>query len=83
MFSSLLKSYSIALEFPAGPRMSSYAFRRGIAQEILDHGGSLAILLRAGDQCSSAFLSNLRHQQMEGIAAAQTIITMFDSDCEE
>jgi hypothetical protein len=53
-----------------------------MAQEIIDHGGSLAVLLRAGDWCSSAFLSYLRHHQHEDAAAAQTIITMSDSEAE-
>ena len=82
-FASKIKEYSVELNFPMGMRMSSHAFRRGMAQEIIDHGGSLAVLLRAGDWSSSAFLSYLRHSQPEDAAAAQTIIMMSDSEAEK
>ena len=81
-FASAIKEYSVELELPVGQRVSSHAFRRGMAQEIIDHGGSLAVLLRAGDW-SSAFLSYLRHNQPEDAAAAQTIIMMSDSEAEQ
>ena len=37
-FARLLKDYSVALQLTPGSRMSSHAFRRGMAQDILDHG---------------------------------------------
>ena len=73
----------MALELPFGQRMSSHAFRRGMAQDIVDHGVLLAGLLRAGDWSSSAFLSYLRHHQPEDAAAAQTIIMMSGSEAEQ
>jgi hypothetical protein len=79
----LLKKYSVEMGLPFGDRLSSHAFRRGMAQEILDLGGSLGTLLKAGDWCSSAFLKYLRHQQTEDVAAGAVIINLSDSEAEQ
>ena len=82
-FSQLIKEYSVSLGLPGGMSTSSHAFRRGMAQDILDHGESLSLLLKAGDWCSSAFLRYLRYQQPEDVAAGQAIINLSDSDTEK
>ena len=82
-FANMLRKYGEQLtDLPAGSRLSSHAFRRGMAQDIIDHGGSLSVLLRAGDWCSSAYLQYLRHHQHEDAAASQAIIMLSDSDRE-
>ena len=60
----------------------SHAFRRGMAQDIIDGGGSLATLLRAGEWRSSAFLKYLRDCQPEEAAVAQVVINLSDSEDE-
>ena len=82
-FSQLIQEYSVSLNLPGGMGASSHAFRRGMAQDILDHGGSLSLLLKARDWCSSAFLRYLRYQQPEDVAAGQTIINLSDPDVEK
>ena len=64
-------------------RVTSHAFGRGMAQDILDKGGSLAVLLRAGDWSSSAYLRYVRTAQPQGSAVAQAVINLFDSDVEQ
>ena len=62
--------------------LGTHAFRRGMAQEILDEGGNLAILLKAGDWTSSAFLHYLREAQVQDVAVGQTIINLSESKSE-
>ena len=60
--------------------LGTHAFRRGMAQAILDEGGSLALLLKAGGWTSSAFLHYLRESQVQDVAVGQTIINLSDSE---
>jgi len=63
-------------------RVGTHAFRRGMAQDIVDAGGSLAILLRAGEWRSAAFLRYLRESQPQEAAVAQAVINLSDSEGE-
>ena len=62
-------------------RCGTHALRRGMAQDILDMGGSLPALLHAGDWSSSAHLTYLRASQADDVAVARA--AMFFSDSEE
>ena len=53
-----------------------------MAQDIIDAGGSLATLLRAGEWRSSAFLKYLRDCQPEEAAISQVVINLSDSEDE-
>ena len=62
--------------------LGTHAFRRGMAQDIVSAGGSLATLLRAGGWHSKAFLSYLRDTQAQDEAVAQIVIDASDSEGE-
>ena len=51
-----------------------------MARDIVDAGGSLASLLRAGDWKSAAFLRYLRENQTEEKAVTDLIIDHSDSE---
>ena len=53
-----------------------------MAQDIVSAGGSLAVLLRAGDWHSKAFFKYLRESQAQDEAAAQFVINVSDSEDE-
>ena len=61
-------------------KIGTHAFRRGMAQDIIDAGGSLSVLLRAGEWNSSAFLRYLRQSQPQETAVAQAVINLSDSE---
>ena len=63
-------------------KIGTHAFRRGMAQDILDAGGSLAVLMRAGDWRSSAFLAYLRESQPQETAVSQMVFNLSDSEVE-
>ena len=63
-------------------KVGTHAFRRGMAQDIVDAGGSLAVLLRAGDWRPSAFLKYLRESQPQEAAVARVVINLSDFDGE-
>ena len=65
-----------------GAKVGTHALRRGMAQDIIDAGGSLAVLLRAGDWRSSAFLAYLRENQPQEAAVSQAVINVSDSEPE-
>jgi hypothetical protein len=52
-----------------------------MAQDILDAGGCLATLLKAGDWNSSAYLQYLRFDQPRDVAG-QALIELSDSEDE-
>jgi hypothetical protein len=62
--------------------VGTHSLRRGMAQDILDMGGSLPALLNAGDWASSAYLKYLRTSQTEDLAVAQAVMCLSDSDVE-
>ena len=51
-----------------------------MARDIVDSGGSLATLLRAGDWTSSAFVQYLRDNQVEELAALSLLVDHSDSE---
>ena len=81
-FSAVIKELAIAVGVKDGHRVGTHAFRRGMAQDILDAGGSLAVLMRAGDWRSSAFLAYLRESQPQETAVSQMVFNMSDSEVE-
>ena len=60
--------------------VGTHSFRRGMAQDIVDAGSPLAVLLRAGGWSSSAYLEYLREGQCTEAAAGQAVIWMSDSE---
>ena len=62
--------------------VGTHSFRRGMAQDIVDTGSPLAVLLRAGGCSSAAFLEYLRADQCQDAAAGQAVIYMSDSDAD-
>ena len=80
MFVKRLRVYVDRLGLDDFRQVSTHAFRRGMAQDIVDLGGNLAILFRAGDWSSSAFLKCVRYSQPQEEAVAQAVIDMSDSD---
>ena len=65
---------------PDAHRVGSHAFRRGMAQDIVDNGGSLATLLRSGGWSSSAFKEYLRSEQVQDTAVSRFILDLSESE---
>ena len=81
-FVSRLRSFASQLGIPSADKLGTHALRRGMARDVLDAGGSLATLMRAGDWRSAAYVQYLRDNQVEECAAAQLLIDHSDSDHE-
>ena len=81
-FRRKVESIAVIVGASTGSRVGTHAFRRGMAQDIIDAGGSLAVLLRAGDWKSRAFLSYLRESQPQEAAVSQAVINFSDSEAE-
>ena len=79
-FIGCLRRHAASLGFPEADKLGSHALRRGMAQDIVDSGGTLATLLRAGDWKSSAFVQYLRDAQVEDCAVAGLIINHSDAE---
>ena len=79
-FARDVNTFGAAAGVPGWQSLGTHAFRRGMAQAILDDGGSLALLLKAGGWTSSAFLHYLRDSQVQDVAVGQTIINLSDSE---
>ena len=58
----------------------THSFRRGMAQDIIDTGCPLSVLLRAGGWTSSAYAEYLREGQGREAAVGQAIIALSDSE---
>ena len=71
LFNRRLKDYALSLGLEGAARASSHGFRRGMAQDIVDSGGSLATLLKAGGWCSSAYQQYQRDNHSVDVAASQ------------
>ena len=54
-----------------------------MAQDVLDAGGSLAVLLRAGNWTSSVYKTYLRLHQPEEVAVTEATIALSDSEDDE
>ena len=81
-FARRVKEIAADVGIPEASRFGTHAFRRGMAQDILDYGGSLASLLRAGDWSSSAYLKYLRSSQPQDAAVAHAVLMLTDSEDE-
>ena len=81
-FARRVKEVAADAGIPEASRFGTHVFRRGMAQDILDYGGSLASLLKAGDWSSSAYLKYLRSSQPQDAAVAQAVIMLTDSEDE-
>ena len=75
----LRRSDEIA-QVPNASNLGTHALRRGMARDIVDAGGSLATLLRAGDGRSASYIRYLREHQIEECAATQLLIDHSDFD---
>ena len=62
--------------------LGSHVFRRGMAQDIVSQGGSLAELLRAGGWHSKASLTYLRDSQAQDQTVSQMVVNLSDSEDE-
>ena len=79
-FNKKVKEYALVLGLEGAARASSHGFRRGMAQDIVDAGGSLATLLKAGGWCSSAYTQYLRDNQSVDVAASAALIYLSDTE---
>ena len=77
-----IKELAARIGIEDAQRYGTHALRQGMAQDILDMGGSLPALLRAGDWKSSAYLRYLRASQTDDLAIAQATICLSDSENE-
>ena len=81
-FAAKLKELAAAAGVQDAHRCGTHSLRRGMAQDILDLGGSLPALLNAGDWTSSAYLKYLRVSQTDDAAVARAVMYYSDSDAE-
>ena len=81
-FAAKLKEPAAAAGVQEAHRCGTHALRRGMAQDIIDLGGSLPALLNAGDWASSAYLKYLRVSQTDDTAVARAVMYYSDSDAE-
>ena len=81
-FSRKIKDLARDLGMEGHARLGTHAFRRGLAQDIIDGGGSLAVLVMAGGWSSSAYTAYLRGAQLDDVAVAGAIINLSDSEDE-
>jgi len=81
-FKMRMRQLAFECKISDASRLGTHAFRRGMAQDIVSAGGSLAVLLRAGDWHSKAFLAYLRESQPEDEAVAHFVINISDSEAE-
>ena len=79
-FRQQLRTDAMAVGISEAHRLGSHALRRGMARDSIDHGGSFAILLRAGEWRSSAYVAYLREHQAEEVNVASLLIDHSDSD---
>ena len=79
-FGSKIKLYALRAGVPEASRVGTHAFRRGVAQDIIDQGGSLAALMTAGGWTSSAYAVYLRDSQLDDAAVTRALICLSDSD---
>ena len=79
-FTMKLRARAASGGLPRASAYTSHSLRRGMAQDVLDAGGSLAVLLHADDWLSSAYKAYLRVQQPEEVALSKAVIYLSDSD---
>jgi len=81
-FSRSIKERGALLRILGADLWTSQGFRRGMAQDIIAGGGSLADVLRAGGWRSAAFLLYLEKHEVDE-AAALDCIFQHDVSCSE
>ena len=81
-FARRIKELARDAGFEMHARFGAHAFRRGMAQEIIDLGGSLATLMEAGGWTSSAYRVYLMGAQVEDMAVARAMVQLSDSDAD-
>ena len=79
-FVESIKRLATRVGVPNAARTGTHAFRRGMAQDLVDGKGSLADVLRAGGWSSSAYLKYLRSAQLDDKAVAQMVIELSESE---
>ena len=75
-----LRELAAQCGIPEAGSLGTHALRRGMARDIVDAGGSLATLMRAGDWKSAAYAQYLRENQIEDKAVADLLIDHSDSE---
>ena len=75
-----LRAALLACEVENAERFGLHALRRGAAQQLVDSGGDLPMLLRAGGWRSSAFRSYLDMVDIENRVLSATIHALVDLD---
>ena len=75
-----LKEVANSVEVKNASQVGAHSLRRGMAQDIIDSGNSLAVLLKAGGWSSGAFLDYLRADQASDAAVSQVLVQLSDSD---
>ena len=79
-FATRIKELAAQVGVPDSARFGTHLFRRGMAQDLLDQGGSVAALMVAGGWTSTAFTAYLRRAQIDDVAVARSIIHLSDSE---
>ena len=79
-FAAEVKCLAQAVGFPNAALVGTHAFRCGMAQDLMGHGGTLATLMQAGGWKSSAFQAYLRTSQLQDAAVSSLVINVSDSD---
>ena len=79
-FVSQVQRYAQIAGIVNAEHISTHAFRRGMAQDIVNNGGTLATLLKAGDWHSKAFFKYLRDSQVQDKAIAELVVLASDSE---
>ena len=82
-FARRVKELAEHVGVPEASNCGTHSLRRGMAQDIMDMGGSLPALLNAGDWSSSAYLKYLRVSQTDDTAVAKAMMLMSGSEDEQ
>jgi hypothetical protein len=81
-FLAQIRWHAEMVKFSQARLVGTHSFRRGLAQDIVDKGGSLATLLKAGGWTSSAFQVYLREEQIEDTVVGQFLVDLSESEAE-
>ena len=65
---------------PNWDRYGLHSLRRGAAQSLIEQGGGLSVLLRAGSWRSSAFRVNLDNARVEDDVSSKSVRAFIDHD---
>ena len=73
-FVKTMRKDALELDVEGASALGSHAWRRGMAQDIIKAGGSLATLLRAGQWRSGAFRAYLQDNVLDEDAISKLVI---------